>query len=230
MTTLEVRNLSVSIGKKEILKDISLSLRQGQIVGLVGHNGAGKSTLLQTIIGTHEKEAGEISLNEYDQAEDFLSFKKHLSYLPEEPILLAELTVEQHFQLYGMSYRISSSILSERIKRYVKGFELEERLTSYPGELSKGMRQKAQIICSFLPRVPFLFIDEPFMGLDIYAIDFFKKIMLEKVKEGAGILLTTHQLEQVKELADEFVMLKQGEIIKRGSIDDFETIQRGTNV
>src|SRR5699024_517355 len=124
-------------------------------------NGAGKSTLMKTIIGMIDKSDGKISILEtYDQDKSLLSFKKHIAYLPEEPLLLTELTVMQHFQLYGMSYDIEESVLNEQIDRYVKGFDLTTKLQEYPESLSKGMRQKAQAICALLPRVPVLLIDE----------------------------------------------------------------------
>src|SRR5699024_10326402 len=87
------------------------------------HNGAGKSTLLKAILGTLPKSAGKVIINEtYDQDESFLTFKQMVSYLPEEPLLLTELTMMQHFQLYGKSYQIAEKRLYERLERLVEGF------------------------------------------------------------------------------------------------------------
>lgn len=229
MHILTIEDVCVEIGQRKLLKNISFSFETGKVIGLVGHNGAGKSTLLKTIMGTQEKKFGKIFMggDELDQDEQPVDFKRYLSYLPEEPMLLSELTVEQHFQLYGISYELSAAVLEEKVQRYIEGFELTDRLKEYPSELSKGMRQKVQTICAFLPDVPFILMDEPFMGLDVYAIEFLIQIISEKAKEGKGILLTTHQLDQVKELADEFIMLQQGELKRSGPIEEFESIQRG---
>lgn len=227
MNCLSVNGVSVEIGQNKLLETITLEIRAGSIVALVGHNGAGKSTLIKTIMGITEKSVGEIVINDLiSQDEAFIEFKQMVSYLPEEPLLLTELTVMQHFQLYGMSYEIAEKTLQERIDRYVKGFELTDKLDVYPESLSKGMRQKVQTICAFLPDTPLILIDEPFMGLDIYAIDYLEKLIKEKAAQGVGVLLTTHQLERVKNMADAFLLLQQGEILKQGPIADFDTIER----
>lgn len=231
MIHLRVENVSTFMDRKKLIKDISFLIPAGKIFALVGHNGAGKSTLMKTILKVFMKEEeGKIVIQEkFDQDEHFLEFKKHLSYLPEEPMLLNELTVMQHFQMYGISYGIAEKEFQEKVDRFVNGFELVEKLHVYPEELSKGMRQKVQTICAFLPNVPVLLIDEPFMGLDIYAVQFVIQLMQEKVQHGTSILLTTHQLDQVIHLADEFILLKQGEMIETGPIEQFDTISRGSD-
>jgi|SRR5690625_477990 len=229
MIHLEVNNVSTIVNQKEILSNISFKLEAGKVVALVGHNGAGKSTLMKTILGMLQKEdAGQIMIKEsIDQEKNYLNFKKNLTFIPEEPMLLNEMTVMQHFQLYGISYEINEIELQEKIERLVHGFELENKLDVYPEELSKGMRQKVQIICALLPDAPILLIDEPFMGLDIYAVEYVIELMKEKVANGTSILLTTHQLEQVKDLADDYILLKHGRIEEKGLIENFETITRG---
>src|SRR5699024_481532 len=225
---LKVNNVTTVLDQKELLKDVSFTLYRGEILALVGHNGAGKSTLMKTIMRTLEKREGEISiLQKFDQDEQLLLFKKYITYVPEEPLLLTELTAMQHFQLYAMSYDIDEQTFQNKLDRLVTGFELQTKLDSYPEELSKGMRQKVQTICSLLQDVPVLLIDEPFMGLDVFAVDYLLEIMKEKVTLGTSILLTTHQLGQLQSLADRFVLLEHGQVKTEGSIDQFETITRG---
>ncbi len=228
MPQLSIEHVTTVLDNKELIKDISFSIQKGEIVALVGHNGAGKSTLMKTIMRMLEKRTGTIQImQKFDQDEQFLLFKKYISYLPEEPMLLTELTVMQHFQLYGMSYEIAEETFQKRLERFIKGFELTTKLQAYPEELSKGMRQKVQTICSLLPDVPVLLIDEPFMGLDIYAVEYLLEIIKEKVVEGTSILLTTHQLNQLQTLADRFVLLQDGKVKAEGPIGEFETITRG---
>src|SRR5690625_6061824 len=161
MPLLNINKLSVKIENKFILSEIDFVVPKGETLSLLGHNGAGKSTLIQTITGIRDKHTGTITLNEYNQ-EDILNYKENFVYLPEEPLLLPELTVMQHFQLYGKSYHIAENRLLSLVDSYVSGFELQDKLHEYPESLSKGMRQKVQIICTFLPEVPLLLIDEPF--------------------------------------------------------------------
>ncbi|WP_042142408.1 ABC transporter ATP-binding protein [Paucisalibacillus sp. EB02] len=224
---LVVNNLEVAIKENKLLDNITFTLSQGSVIALVGHNGAGKSTLMKTIMGIQEKNNGEIIIEEkYNQDTSFLEYKKKIAFIPEEPLLMSELTAMQHFQLYGKSYQMEKSELQRRIDRYVEGFELQGKLNEYPESLSKGMRQKVQTICAMLPDVPLLLIDEPFMGLDIYAVDYFEEILREKIAAGTSILLTTHQLKRVKDIADQFIMLQEGKILHKGLIAEFETIKR----
>lgn len=105
MNMLKVEDVTVEIGKEMILNSVNFSVPAGKIVGLIGHNGAGKSTIMKTIMGWQNKKDGKIILNQTDQDQSFLAFKKQIAYIPEEPFLLSELTAMQHFQLYGQSIR-----------------------------------------------------------------------------------------------------------------------------
>lgn len=227
---LEVHAIHTEVDQNKLLENISFSVEKGTATALVGHNGAGKSTLIKTILGIMEKSEGHITVNNYTIDTSYITYKEQISYLPEEPILLTELTAMQHFQLYGLSYNLSEEELEKRLERYVKGFELKGKLNMYPESLSKGMRQKVQAICAFLPDVPLLLIDEPFMGLDVYAIDFMEQLIEEKIEQGTSILITTHQLDRVKHIANRFIMLKQGQLIKEGITEEFDTITRGSDV
>lgn len=227
---LEVDNVQVKIGEKILLDNLSLTVDKGSVIALVGHNGAGKSTFIRTVMGMMDMSQGSIRVNTYDREMAFLDYKRNIAYLPEEPMLLSELTVLQHFQLYGLTYEIGEETLHKRIQTYVKGFELEEQLDKFPEELSKGMRQKVQTICAFLPDVPLILIDEPFMGLDIYAIDYIEQCMKQKIADGVSMVISSHQLERVRDLADQYVLLQQGEVVHKGPIDEFETIKRSTDV
>ncbi|MDL4840136.1 ABC transporter ATP-binding protein [Aquibacillus rhizosphaerae] len=226
MSGLHVKGVTVTIKEDRILDNVSFSLEPGVITALVGHNGAGKSTLMKTILGWQEKKSGIITLSGIDQDQHFISFKQNLSYIPEEPFLLSELTSMQHFQLYGQSYQIDEQKFNQLVEYYIGELEIKDKLHEFPESLSKGMRQKVQTICALLPDVDLLLIDEPFMGLDIYASEFLEKIIKEKAKQGTAILLTSHQLERVKELANQYLMLKQGRMIDQGVIGDFNVLKR----
>lgn len=228
MPLLTINDLAVKIEDRMILQDINFELERGEALALLGHNGAGKSTLMHVITGLRDKYKGKVTLNNYDQ-NDILNYKENFVYLPEEPLLLTELTVMQHFQLYGKSYQIPEDELMTKVKEYTEGFELIEKLNEYPGALSKGMRQKVQTICTFLPDVPLLLIDEPFMGLDVYAVDYFLEILEKKANEGTSIIITTHQLERVGAIADRYIQLQNGEIIEQGNVEEFLGIKRGNS-
>jgi len=223
---LHFEHVSVAIQKEKILDDVSFQLVPSTITALVGHNGAGKSTIMKTILGLQEVKEGVITLNEVVQSTDFIAFKQQLAYIPEEPFLLSELTTMQHFQLYGESYQIDPVELQARIDFYVGELEIADKLNEYPESLSKGMRQKVQTICALLPDVSLLLVDEPFMGLDVYASDFLEKVLQQKRQEGTTILLTSHQLDRMKSLADQYIMLQQGRVVDTGKIAEFDVLKR----
>lgn len=223
---LDINEVTVKVKEQVLLDHISFQVNKGKITALVGHNGAGKSTTMKTIMGWQEKDAGRIHINGISQDKDFLEYKKLFSYIPEEPLLLSELTVYQHFQLFGTSYQIPEEQFKQKVDYYIKKFDLTDKQNEYPEALSKGMRQKVQTICALLPDVPLLLIDEPFMGLDIYASAFLEEELIKRAKLGTAILLTSHQLEKVKELSDDYILLKDGQIIEEGVIDNFAGLQR----
>src|SRR5699024_10136434 len=136
------------------------------------------------INGILDKSKGTMTVNNHSLDEPYTPYEEHISYLPEAPLILPESTAMQQFQLYGMSYVLPEKTLAEHIDRNVKGFELEGKLDVYPESLSKGMRQKVQAICAFLPDIPLLLIDEPFMGLDVYGIDYMEQLIREKIDQG----------------------------------------------
>ncbi|MBO8157334.1 MAG: ABC transporter ATP-binding protein [Bacillaceae bacterium] len=223
---LRVSDVSVSIKKTPILENISFQVNAGQITALIGHNGAGKSTAMKTIMGWQKKEQGKIMILEKDLDEDYLAYKRLFSYIPEEPMLLSELTVFQHFQLYGKSYQMDEQTLITRVERLTEWFDIGDKLHEYPEALSKGMRQKVQTICALLPDVPLLLIDEPFMGLDVYSVDFLLDELKKRKEQGTSILVTSHQLDKIKDICDEYVMLKDGRICESGKIKDFGGLKR----
>jgi len=230
MVVFRMEHVSVEVDQKKLLDDISFTLEQGEVMALVGHNGAGKSTLLKTIMAMVEKKMGTIVLEEtYHQEKHLLLFKERIAFLPEEPMLLPELTVRQHFQLYAMSYQIDEATFQQTVTEYINGFDLSNALEQYPDELSKGMRQKTQAICSLLPQVSVLLIDEPFMGLDIYAQQYMIEQIERKRNDGTAIILTTHQLDLLKGIAQQFILLQEGKIVDVGKIDQFDTITRRTD-
>ncbi|SEN82844.1 ABC-2 type transport system ATP-binding protein [Amphibacillus marinus] len=226
MTVLILDQVTVNIQNKAILKGISFELPPSSVTALLGHNGAGKSTLLKAILGILKIREGTIQLAGNDQITSFLAFKSSISYIPEEPFLLSELTVQQHFQLYIESYQLDPHKTNQRIEHYINTFEIHDKVNQYPEALSKGMRQKVQAICALLPETDLLLIDEPFMGLDVFATDFLIAEIKQKAERGTAILLTTHQLDRLEGLANYYMMLQQGEIIDHGKIENFLELKR----
>jgi ABC-2 type transport system ATP-binding protein len=222
---LEVDQLSVQIEDKQIITDISLTLPRGSICAIVGHNGAGKSVTLKSIMGLQPKSAGTVLLNGVNLDEERDKYKYQFAYIPEEPLLFTELTVYQHFQLYGTSYGVESNSFDAKVEHFVRMFELEDKLEQYPSDLSKGMRQKVNIISALLVETPLLIVDEPFIGLDVHAIDQLEQELRRRANSGMSILLSSHVIERVRKLCDTFVLLKNGKIALQGAARDLQSFE-----
>ncbi len=136
MKHLVVDQVTTVLGKKELIKNVSLEVNRGEVFALVGHNGAGKSTLMKTIMKMLDKRSGKIMIQEqYDQDEHLLLFKQHISYLPEEPLLLTELTVLQHFQMYAMSYELSKEMFEKEISEISERIRFKFETASLSGRI-----------------------------------------------------------------------------------------------
>lgn len=224
MTVLSVENLSVKQGNTLALTDVNISVEKGEVVSLIGHNGAGKSTFFKTVLGMIEPRDGEIKIENHTKKS--FAYKQKVVYIPEQPFLLPELTVFQHIQLYLESYQQYSDQCIHQINDLARRFELIDQLDRFPLQLSKGMKQKAQLIAGLIIDVPLLLIDEPFVGLDVSAQRELTAILLEKKKEGQTIILTTHQFDQLEGIMDRYIMLQQGKVIEEGNALSLDELKR----
>ncbi|MBS4210693.1 ABC transporter ATP-binding protein [Bacillus sp. FJAT-50079] len=222
MSLLEVKNVTGGYTKKPVLKDISFSLKAGEMIGLIGLNGAGKSTTIKHIIGLMEERKGQITINGLSLKKAPEEYRKQFSFVPETPILYEELTLEEHLKLAAMAYGLSEKKFEERIGPLLKEFRLDKKLKWFPSHFSKGMKQKVMIMCAFLIEPPLYIIDEPFVGLDPLAIQSLLELMGRMKKDGAGILMSTHILATAERYCDGFIILHNGEIRAQGSLMELQ--------
>ena len=220
MTILQVSNVSGGYTRKPVIKDLSFTIEEGELVGLIGLNGAGKSTTIKHIIGTLIQREGEIRLNGVTLKENMDTYRSSFSYIPETPVLYEELTLKEHLALTAMAYGIDEQTLAERSKKLLKEFRMEKRLNWFPSHFSKGMRQKVMIMCAFLVNPSLYIIDEPFVGLDPLGIQSLLDQMDTKKREGASILMSTHILSTAEKYCDRIILLHEGRVRAQGTMDD----------
>lgn len=224
MAVLTATDLVVKQGETLALDGLTLEVNQGEVVALIGHNGAGKSTFFKTVIGLIEPRDGTLTIA--GETLPSALYKQQVVYIPEQPFLLPELTVFQHFQLYLESYNQYEDEKVNEIYDLANRFEIAGELDQFPLELSKGMKQKAQLIAGLIIDTPLLLIDEPFVGLDVYAQQELTRILKEKKQTGQAIILTTHQFDQLSGIMDRYIMLHQGKLIKEGDQQDLGELKR----
>ena len=220
MTILQVSNVSGGYTRKPVIKDLSFTIEEGELVGLIGLNGAGKSTTIKHIIGTLIQREGEIRLNGVTLKENIDAYRSSFSYIPETPVLYEELTLKEHLALTAMAYGIDEKTLAERSEKLLKEFRMEKRLNWFPSHFSKGMRQKVMIMCAFLVNPSLYIIDEPFVGLDPLGIQSLLDQMDAKKREGASILMSTHILSTAEKYCDRIILLHDGRVRAQGTMDD----------
>jgi ABC-2 type transport system ATP-binding protein len=217
---IEVTGLTKTYGDFVAVRDFSLSVPAGQILGLVGPNGAGKTTTLRAIGGIHPPTDGHIRICGFDLVNDPVDAKRNLAFFPDEPRLFDYLTVEEHLQftagLYGVTdYRTKMDPLLEE-------FELTAKRKALPTELSRGMKQKLMIACGFLHDPKALIFDEPLTGLDPLGIRRMKESIMSRAKSGSSVILSSHLLHLVEELCDTVAVIQNGQRVAYAKIDELK--------
>lgn len=206
---LEVKGLVKKYGKQNAVNNISFHLDGGEVVGLLGPNGAGKSTTMKCIVGLLRKTFGEISIGGHDHLT--VAAKRLFSYIPETPHVYDLLTIKEHLQFIAQAYSVKD--WQTKAREWMELYDLSDKQEKLGRDLSKGMRQKVSICCALLPDPQVLFFDEPMIGLDPKAIKNTKKIFKELKEKGKTILVSTHLIDGVENIADRIMIMKDGNII-----------------
>ncbi|MEJ9371835.1 ABC transporter ATP-binding protein [Schinkia azotoformans] len=213
-----ITNVKKIYGKKEVVKNISLDIDQGEIFALLGHNGAGKSTLIKMLTGLIQKSPGQISINGIDVAPFQKNAKQQFSYLPEIMALYPHLTAKETLHFFAELQKISEKNEDEVLE--IVG--LSDYKNQKVGDFSKGMTQRIGFAIALLPKSPLLILDEPTSGLDPFWAIQFKKVIKHLNEEGTTIVFASHILSEVEDLADRVGIMSDGELVALGNIQDLK--------
>jgi ABC-2 type transport system ATP-binding protein len=197
---------------------LSLSVGRGEIVGLVGPNGAGKTTTLRCLAGILPPTAGRIVVAGHDIETEPVAARQRLAFVPDEPRLFENLTVNDHMKVIGRIYGVADA--EERSAQLLAGFELAERRDAFPAELSRGMKQKLMIALALLHRPAALILDEPLTGLDPGAIRRMKRTIVEQAQAGAAVLVSSHLLALVQEICGRVMIVQRGRQVLSGTLTE----------
>jgi ABC-2 type transport system ATP-binding protein len=213
---IEVLNLRKNYGEKEAVRDISFQVAPGEILGLVGPNGAGKTTTLRCLAGILPPTVGLVKIAGHDLRNDPVAAKRALAYIPDDPRLFDNLTVEDHLRFFARLYGTQDG--EKRIPRLLEQFELGDKVDELPGALSRGMKQKLSFACAFLHDPKAILLDEPLTGLDPIAIRKAKDAIVERSRDGAAIIVSSHLLQLVEELAQRVLVILNGRKAAHGTM------------
>lgn len=219
---IEIKNVTKKYGNNKALDNVSFNVNEGEIFAFIGHNGAGKTTLIKAITGIHDFDEGDILINGKSIKEDTIECKKDMAFVPDNPELYENMTAINFINFICDMYEVSMDDRKKNIDKYAKMFEMEDKLGDTIKSFSHGMKQKIAIIAALSHNPKILIMDEPFVGLDPKAVFDIKEVMHEMVKEGKTIFFSTHILDVAEKLCSRVAIIKNGKLVKVGSMKEIK--------
>ena len=217
---LNIEHLTKAYGEKKAVDNLSLHIAPGEIYGFIGHNGAGKTTTLKSVVGILQFDAGEITIDGISIKENPLGCKRCFAYIPDNPDLYDYMTGIKYLNFIADIFGVGANERQARIRKYADAFELTADLAQPIAAYSHGMKQKLAIIAAWLHEPKLILMDEPFVGLDPKASHLLKKMMRQVCNEGGAIFFSTHVLEVAEKLCDKVAIIKNGKLIRSGTMEE----------
>lgn len=225
---LECKNVYKKIGKREIIKNVSFDLREGDILGFIGLNGAGKTTTIKLILGLQKLTSGSIKINGYDIKKEFRNAIEKVGAIVETPDSYMYMSGYDNLKLVADLYK---NVDNDRICEVVKKVGLENRIYDKVSKYSLGMKQRLGIAIAILNNPNILILDEPTNGLDPDGIVELRKLLIKLAhEEGIGILISSHNLSEIDSLCNRICIIKNGEIIEETSMEKIKDTGRTTYI
>jgi len=217
---ISVRDLRKVYGNKAAVDGLSLTVPRGCFFGFLGPNGAGKSTTIRMLTGLIPPASGSIELLGMSLQDQSLAIKRRIGLVPDESLLFDRLTGAEFLEFVGRMYGLARPVARERSRALLGLFELEDNPRKLIAEYSKGMRKRVAMAASLIHHPDLFLMDEPFEGVDAVGARLMKDILLDQVRRGATIFLTSHVLEVVERLCDRVAIIHEGRIVTEGTLDE----------
>ena len=217
---VEIKGLCKSYDNKRVVDNLDLTINDGEIYGFIGHNVAGKTTTIKCLIGILSFEKGEILIDGLSIKDKPIECKRKIAYIPDNPDLYNYMSGIDYLNFIGDVFNVANEERVKRIDKYAGIFELTDSLANPISSYSHGMRQKLAIIAAWLHEPDLIVMDEPFVGLDPKASHDLKMMMREFCDNGGSIFFSTHVLEVAEKLCDKVAIIKQGQLIKSGTMEE----------
>ena len=221
---IEFKNVSKFYGNIKALKNFNLTVNNGEILGLIGHNGAGKSTVIKSLVSVINPTEGEIVVDGMSLKENRVAIKEKIGYVSDSPNLFLKLSAMDYWDFIGGAYGLSDKDKDNRIKELLKIFDLGDAIFQSIESFSHGMRQKVFLIGALLANPSIWVLDEPMTGLDPQASYDLKELMRTHADKGNTVVFSTHVLQVAEQICDRIAILKKGELIYIGTIEDLKEV------
>jgi ABC-2 type transport system ATP-binding protein len=216
-------NLRKVYGSKAAVDGLNLTVPRGCFFGFLGPNGAGKSTTIRMLTGLIPPTSGSMEILGMAMPEDALAIKRRIGLVPDESLLFDRLTGAEYLEFVGRMYGLPRRQARDRGVSLLRLFELDESSRKLIAEYSKGMRKRLAMAAALIHRPDLFLMDEPFEGVDAVGARLMKEILLDLVRQGATIFLTSHVLEVVERLCDRVAIIHEGKIVREGPMEELRS-------
>jgi len=230
--TLITENLTKTFGKQVVVNNVSIEVRQGEVVGLLGPNGAGKTTTFNMMVGLFKPAQGRVLLNGEDitYLPMYQRARKGLGYLPQEPSVFRKLTVEENILAILETLKLSSSERRKRLQELMKELNIAYLTKHKAYTLSGGERRRVEISRSLVTSPSFMLLDEPFLGIDPIAVFDIQQIISYLKNKGIGVLITDHSVRETLAITDRAYVMYQGEILISGTAQELINSEKARQI
>ena len=225
MNIITIDNVCKNYKSKKALDNVSLSIKQGELFGLLGVNGAGKTTLIKILCGLTRKTSGTITINNFNLDKEIDKIKEIIDISPQETSVANNLTVKENLEFFANIYNNNDV---KTINEIIDIFNLNEVLNQRAKTLSGGYKRRLSIAIALISKPKILFLDEPTLGLDVFARRELWNI-IKKLQKNITIILTSHYLEEIENLCDRVAILSNGQLLKTGTIEEIKQITNTQN-
>ncbi|MBQ6283093.1 MAG: ABC transporter ATP-binding protein [Bacilli bacterium] len=219
---IEIKNVTKKYGNKVAVDNVSFNVEDGEIFAFIGHNGAGKTTLIKSMVGIHDFDSGDILIDDMSIKDNPVECKKLMAFVPDNPETYEHMKAIDYINFICDMYDVDTETREKNIKKYSKLFDMEDKLNDTIDSYSHGMKQKIVLISALCHNPRILIMDEPFVGLDPKAVFDIKKVLNEMIKEKKIVFYSTHILDVAEKLCSKVAIIKNGKLIKCGSMKDIK--------
>ena len=219
---LEIKNVTKKYGDKIAVDNVSFKVNDGDIFAFIGHNGAGKTTLIKSIVGIHEIDEGDILIDGMSIKDNPVECKKIMAFVPDNPETYEHMKAIDYINFICDMYDVDVETREKNIRKYAKLFDMQDKLNDTIDSYSHGMKQKIVLISALAHNPRILIMDEPFVGLDPKAVYDIKEVLNEMVKEKKIVFYSTHILDVAEKLCTRVAIIKNGKLVKSGSMKEIK--------
>jgi ABC-2 type transport system ATP-binding protein len=223
LAAIQTRNLRKVYGTKAAVDGLDLDVPRGCFFGFLGPNGAGKTTTIRMLMGLAPPTSGSIELLGLPMPEHSLEAKSKIGLVPDESLLFDHLTGLEFTEFVGRMYGLARPLAKERSRELLALFELDGEPGKLIGDYSKGMRKRVAMAAALIHRPELFLLDEPFEGVDAVGARLMKEILLDRVRHGATVFLTSHVLEVVERLCDRVAIIQEGKLVLSGAMAELRS-------